>query len=158
MKKQLISIILFLMLSVSASAQLHDAEGCMDSPYLKRIANSFITECEKDSDEMEFVIFADSVVRMEGAKTFIAYGYDATKAKVAPSFARIVSHFEMLLVRRGGKKMYYSGDAGSATLYLKAGDKQIWIVIDDGSGDGEGYYSLSILEAYGEQNNAGGGQ
>ena len=66
---------------------------------------------------------------------------------MAPTFARIVNIYENAVVRKGGKKMYYSGDEGKATLFFKSGDKEIWTVVDDGSGDGEGYYSITILEA-----------
>ena len=151
MKKQLILLLILNLSAAALYAQQQDADGCKDSKYFKRMPNSFITECATDSDEMEFIINRDSIVRMEGIKTFIAYGYNSAKAKTAPTFARIVKRFEMEAVKRGGKQMYYSGDAGTATLYFKYGDKDIWVVIDDGSGDGEGYYSISILESGGVQ-------
>ena len=142
----IVALIIFLGNSASGIAQQTDAEGCKNTPYFKRLPNSFITECEIDTDEMEFIIAPDSIVRKEGLKTFIAYGYNPLKARIAPSFSQIVKIYEDEVIKKGGRKMYYSNDAGNATLFFKLNDKEIWVVIDDGSGDGEGYYSISILE------------
>ena len=146
MKKFIVAIIIGILHTASASAQQTDAEGCKDSPFFKRLPDTFITECEQDTDEMEFIIEPDSIVRKEGVKTLLAYGFDPVKAKIAPSFAQIVKIYETAVLKKGGKKMYYSGDGGNATLFFESGKKEIWIGIDDGSGDGEGYYSLTILE------------
>lgn len=149
-QKILISSIIFLLLATIVVAQDDDATGCKDSRFFKRIPNTFITDCLTDSGEMEFFIYPDSIVRLEGLKTFIAYGYNEEKATLAPKFEQIVKHCEAEAIRRGGKKRYYSIDAGNATLFFKSKGKPVWVVIDDGSGDGEGYFSISILEPFEE--------
>ena len=123
-----------------------DADGCVDHSLIKRLPNTFITECVTDTNEMEFTIYPDSVLRLNGIKSFIAYGHDELKAKIAPSFSKIVKSYETRMLKQGGRKMYYSEDAGTATFYLPSGNKKLWCVIDDGGGDGEGYYSITVLE------------
>ena len=44
--------------------------------------------------------------------------------------------------------MYYSSDAGTATLFFKSNGIDIWVIIDDRSGDGEGCYSITVLEVF----------
>ncbi len=132
-------------------AQKTDAVGCTDSPFFKRLPNTFIAECFKDSDEVEVTVYLDSSFIKAGIKTFISYGYDPAKAKTAPTFGQIVKTYLSEVIKRGGKKMYYSPDEGKATLFFTSGDKEIWTLLDDGSGDGEGYYSLTIMESFKEE-------
>lgn len=147
MKKYLLITTVFLLSKSFCIAQKTDAEDCGDSPFFKRLPNTFIAECFKDSDEVEVTIYPDSSLIAAGIKTFISYGYDPAKAKSAPTFAQIVKIYENAVIKKGGKKMYYSADEGKATLFFKSSDKEVWTVVDDGSGDGEGYYSITILEA-----------
>lgn len=150
MKNYLLITVLLLSKSLCV-AQHTDAEGCSDSPFFKRLPNTFIAECFKDSDEVEVTVYLDSSFIKAGIKTFISYGYDPAKAKIAPTFGQIVKKYLSEVVKKGGKKMYYSPDEGKATLFFISGDKEIWTLIDDGSGDGEGYYSLTIMEAEKEE-------
>ena len=147
MKHHLVFLILFILIYFNALAQQPDAEGCNDSPFFKRMNYTFITSCSQDSDEMEFVIGADSIVRLNGIKTFISYGYEASKAKIAPSFFKIVKYYEAAVIKKAGKEMYYSSDSGTAVFTFKDSEKNYWLILDDGSGDGEGYYNLSLMEA-----------
>ncbi len=130
-----------------ALAQIADANGCNDSPFFKRIQNSYIINCSKDTDEVDLTIEPDSSFFKSGIKTIISYGYDASKAKLAPSFSKIVKWYEIEVAKKGGMKMYYSADEGKATLFFKTATNEIWTVIDDGSGDGEGYHSITLLES-----------
>ena len=150
MKKYILITVLLLTGGVCL-AQKTDAVGCTDSPFFKRLPNTFIAECFKDSDEVEVTVYLDSSFIKAGIKTFISYGYDPAKAKTAPTFGQIVKIYLAQVVKLGGKKMYYSPDEGKATLFFTSGGKEIWTLIDDGSGDGEGYYSLTIMEAIKEE-------
>jgi outer membrane protein OmpA-like peptidoglycan-associated protein len=72
--------------------------------------------------------------------------YNAESGAPAPSFFQIAKNYETAVKKKGGKKIYYSKDAGVATFFLPDGAKEEWIVVTDLSGIMEGSYELSSLE------------
>lgn len=143
MKKVFINLF-FALISISVSAQ-EDAPGCKDNPMFNRMPNMLIGECSSNYDQMEIPINNDSKETKEGTKTFIQYNYELEEA-TAPSFFQIVKNYENALIKMGGKRIYYSSDAGVATLFTKKAGKDIWVVLNDFGGSKKGNYQLTILE------------
>jgi OmpA-OmpF porin, OOP family len=125
-----------------------DAPGCKDSPMFTRMPNTVISECASNYDEMEIPMGNDNNVTKEGTKTSIQYTYNLDEAS-APSFFQIVKNFEIAMAKTGGKRIYYNKEAGVATLFTKSGGKDIWVVLNDGSGAKAGNFILNILEIEG---------
>lgn len=146
MKKYPVLIaLLFISLFTYAQDENPDAPGCKDSPMFTRMPNTIIGECSSNYDEMEIPMSNDNIVTKEGTKTSIQYNYSLEEA-TAPSFFQIVKNFEAAMAKTGGKRIYYSKEAGVATLFTKSGGKDIWVVLNDGSGAKTGNFILSILE------------
>jgi OOP family OmpA-OmpF porin len=146
MKKYPVLIaLLFISLFTYAQDESPDAPGCKDSPLFNRMPNTVISECSSNYDELEIPMSSDNTVTKEGTKTTIQYVYNLEEA-TAPSFLQIVKNFENALAKSGGKRIYYSKDAGVATLFTKSGGKNIWVVLLDGSGAKTGNFVLNILE------------
>jgi outer membrane protein OmpA-like peptidoglycan-associated protein len=123
-----------------------DAEGCKDHPLFNRMPNTYIGECSKNFNEMEIRSGENSNIKKEGMKTSINYVYDTERPGVAPSFFQIVKNYENALAKQGGKKLYFQ-NGGTATLYVKTADKEIWVVIEDHtSTNGDGNFAIDILE------------
>lgn len=145
--KKLILPLLFACTSITVSAQ-EDAPGCKDNPMFNRMPNTIIGECSSNYDEMEITISADNKETKEGTKTSIAYNYEPDEA-TAPSFFQIVKNYENAIAKTGGKRIYYSGEAGVATLHTTSGGKDVWVVLIDFGGGKKGNYQLNILEIEG---------
>jgi OOP family OmpA-OmpF porin len=148
MKKPLILGLLLMTLCRMSYSQ-EDAEGCKDSPLFNRMPNTYITECSKNFDLMEIPLSDDRKDQMEGNQTTIHYTYNYESNVPPPSFYQIVKNHENALLKNGGKRIYYSKETGVATLFVKSGDKEIWIVLSDFGGIGEGQYGIMILEVEG---------
>lgn len=149
MKKYPVLIaLLFISLFTYAQDENPDAPGCKDSPMFTRMPNTVISECSSNFDELEIPMSNDNTVTKEGTKTFIQYTYNLEEA-TAPSFFQIVKNFETAMAKTGGKRIYYNKDAGVATLFTRSGGKDIWVVLNDGSGAKTGNYTLNILEIEG---------
>lgn len=142
--RKIILPFLFACIAVTVSAQ-EDAPGCKDSPLFNRMPNTIIGECSSDFNEMEIPMSADKNETKEGTKTSIVYNYEPDEA-TAPSFFQIVKNYETAILKTGGKRIFYSADAGVGTLYTKAGGKEIWVVLRDFGGGKKGNYQLNILE------------
>ncbi len=116
-----------------------DAEGCKDSPFLSRMKGFNIADCEKNFDQVEFVI-PDGTKVLEGQKTFI--NYRLAEEATAPSEFQIVKNYANAVKSLGGE-IVNQGD-GQATLKLVKNGKEIWVdvsVYNSGTG-----YTLTILE------------
>lgn len=150
MKKLLFLFIpaIFSTLFTLAQDEPTDAPGCKDSPLFNRMPNTVIGDCKSNFDEMEISLGPDKKEMKEGTKTFIQYAYVLEEA-TAPSFFQIVKNFENAIIKTGGKRVYYSKEAGVATLLTKSGGKEIWVVLNDGSGAKTGNFELNILEIEG---------
>jgi OOP family OmpA-OmpF porin len=122
-----------------------DAPGCKDSPLFTRMPNTSIGQCTSNFDEMDIPMGPDQIEKKEGTKTSIQYNYNKEEA-TAPSFFQIVKNFENVITKNGGKRVYYSKDAGIATFSTRSGGKDIWVVLNDGSGAKTGNFELHILE------------
>jgi len=143
---QKLSFIIFtLFLSLSVSAQ-DDAEGCKDHPMFNRIPNTYISECSKNFNELEIPTGDNSKIKKEGMKTSMIYTYDTEKPGTPPSFFQIVKNYENAIVKLGGKKIFFQ-NGGFATLYVKTGNNEIWMVLEDYTQtNGDGNFAISILE------------
>ena len=154
-----VSIYIFMLtciMSASAFAQ-EDAPGCKDSPMFNRMPNMVIGLCSSNFDEMEIPMNAENIQKKEGTKTFIQYNYSLEEA-TAPSFFQIVKNFENAIIKTGGKRIYYSKEAGVATLFTQSAGKDIWVVLNDGAGAKLGNFELSILEVEGMKQDIAAGE
>ncbi|WP_394992005.1 OmpA family protein [Emticicia sp.] len=145
--RKLILPFLFVYTSISVSAQ-EDATGCKDNPRFNRMPNTVIGECSSNFDEMEISMSADIKETKEGTKTTIQYNYVLEEA-TAPSFFQIVKNFENAILKSGGKRIYYSREAGVATFLTKSTSKDVWVVLSDFGGTKKGNFELIILEIEG---------
>jgi OOP family OmpA-OmpF porin len=141
-------LIALLFISLFTYAQEEDVPGCKDSPMFTRMPNTVIGECKSNYDEVEIPMSTDNTVTKEGTKTYIQYNYSLEEA-TAPSFFQIVKNFENAVAKTGGKRIYYSKEAGVATLFTRSGGKDIWIVLNDFGGSKTGNFALTILEIEG---------
>lgn len=149
MKKYPVLIaLLFISLFTYAQDENPDAPGCKDSPMFNRMPNTIIGECTSNYDEVEIPMSTDNTVTKEGTKTYIQYNYSLEEA-TAPSFFQIVKNFENAIAKTGGKRIYYSKEAGVATLFTRSGGKDIWVVLNDFGGTKTGNFTLTILEIEG---------
>jgi OOP family OmpA-OmpF porin len=146
MRKMILPFI-FACTSVTVSAQ-EDVPGCKDSRMFNRMPDMIIGECSSNYDEMEITMGADVKETKEGTKTSIQYNY-ALEEATAPSFFQILKNFENAILKTGGKRIYYSKEAGVATLFTKSGGKDVWVVLNDFSGSKKGNFELTILEIEG---------
>ncbi|MGB8194029.1 MAG: OmpA family protein [Chitinophagaceae bacterium] len=133
---------------ISILAFTQDAPGCKDNPMFSRMPNTVIGECSSNYDEMEIWIGADNKVTKEGTKTTIQYNYELEEA-TAPSFFQIVKNFENAILKTGGKRIYYSKDAGVATFQTRSGNKDVWVILNDFGGSKKGNFELITLEMEG---------
>jgi len=144
--------VLFLFLTICsqhflyAQEEMKDAENCKDHPMFTRMPNTFITECQRNFDEVEIHKSNDKVDKIEGNKTSINYTYNYDSKIAPPSFLQIVKNYENAIAKYGGKRIFFSKEQGVATLYVKNDGKDNWISINDFGGIGEGQYGLTILE------------
>jgi OmpA-OmpF porin, OOP family len=131
-----------------AHAQMQDFEDCKDYPLFNRIPNTFIYDCSQNFDVVAIQLTVSKIEEKEGTKTYIAYTYDPESNVKPPSFFQIVKNYENAVVSKGGKKVFYgpSYDLSNATLFVKSGNKDVWIILEDQSGTREGQYTLTILE------------
>ena len=149
MKKYPVLIaLLFISLFTYAQDENPDAPGCKDSPMFNRMPNTIIGECSSNYDEVEIPMSTDNTVTKEGTKTYIQYNYSLEEA-TAPSFFQILKNFENAIAKTGGKRVYYSKEAGVATLFTRSGGKDIWVVLNDFGGTKTGNFALTILEIEG---------
>ena len=150
-KQTIAALILLCIFSIVTQAQeQEDASGCKDNPMLTRMPNTVIYECSSNFDEMDILMSADKYEKKEGKKTSIAYVCLLEEA-TAPSFFQIVKNCENAITKTGGKKIYYSKDAGEATFLTRSGGKDVWIVVRDFGGTRAGNYELVTLEMEGMQ-------
>jgi OmpA-OmpF porin, OOP family len=134
-----------------------DAAGCKDSPMFSRMPNMLIGECSSNYDEMEIPMSAEQVDKKEGTKTTIQYNYNLEEA-TAPSFFQIVKNFENAIVKAGGKRVFYSKEAGVATLFTRSTGKDVWVVVKDNAGVKAGNFELNILEIEGMKQDIAAGE
>ena len=156
MKISICAFILTFIMSVSAFAQ-EDAPGCKDSPMFTRMPNMVIGQCSSNFDEMEIPMSAENTQKKEGTKTYIQYNYYLDEAS-APSFFQIVKNFENAILKTGGKRVYYSKEAGVATFFTQSAGKDVWVVLNDGAGAKLGNFELSILEIEGMKQDIAAGE
>lgn len=154
--RKIILPLLFACTSITVSAQ-DDAPGCKDNPMFNRMPNMIIGECSSNYDEMEIAMSADVKQTKEGTKTTIQYNY-ALEEATAPSFFQIVKNFENAILKTGGKRIYYSKEAGVATFFTKSGGKDVWVVLSDFGGSKRGNFELTTLEIEGMKQDISAGE
>ena len=143
MKKSTLFFTLFFV-SLRLLAQ-EDAENCKDHPMFNRMPNMFISQCSQNYDQVDVPFTQTKSETKEGNKTFIEYVYNTESGVPAPSFFQIVKNFENAVIKKGGKKIGYDKDAGFGTFFIKSGNKDVWIVLNDFSGTSEGNFQLTLL-------------
>jgi OOP family OmpA-OmpF porin len=142
---------------ISIAAFSQDAPGCKDNPMFNRMPNTVISECSSNYDEMEISMSAESKQTKEGTKTTIQYNYELEEA-TAPSFFQIVKNFENAIIKSGGKRIYYSKEAGVATFQTRSGGKEVWVILNDFSGSKRGNFELITLEIEGMKQDISAGE
>jgi OmpA-OmpF porin, OOP family len=144
MLKPVLTLCLFLALTSPTFGQ--DADGCKDHPMFTRMPNTVIQECSQNYDQTQVPMSAALTKEMEGTKTEINYTYDRESGVPAPSFLQIVKNYENAVKPYKGRRVYYSKDAGLATLSFSSDNKPYWLVLEDRSGGVEGSYVFTLLE------------
>jgi outer membrane protein OmpA-like peptidoglycan-associated protein len=136
----------------AAVIQLHaqeDQAGCKDHPMVNRMPNTVIVECTKNFDLVEMPVGGDQREPKEGMKTFISYEY-TLEENTAPSFYQVVKNYENAVVKNSGRRLYYNGEEGAATLMMKtSAGKEVWLLLQDAGGVKTGNYALTIVEIEG---------
>lgn len=130
---------------VIAQDEATDAPGCKDNPLFNRMPNTIIGECSSNYEEMDVSMSAVKADKKEGTKTSITYNY-ALEEATAPSFFQIVKNFENAITKKGGKRIYYNQEGGTATLFANSGGKDVWVVLNDFGGGKKGNFQLITLE------------
>jgi OmpA-OmpF porin, OOP family len=143
---KLLPIAAFLLLQPVFVFAQDDVENCKDHPMFNRMPNTFITECSNNYDEVEFYLSSDNVVKKEGNKAMLHYGYNYDSKVAPPSFLQIVKNYENALAKYGGKRVFFGKELGRATLNVKNGGKDYWISLEDYGGVGEGQFGITVLE------------
>jgi OmpA-OmpF porin, OOP family len=146
--KKIAFVLLVLMPGFTMFSQ-EDAQGCKDNPMFNRMPHVFISECSKNYDQLEVPMAIDKTETLEGTKTTIHYVFNRESSSEFPSFFQIVKNHENAIIKSGGKKVYYNKEQGVATFFAKSGGKDIWVLVNDFSGVGEGNYGLTTLEMEG---------
>jgi OOP family OmpA-OmpF porin len=139
--------------SFSLTAQVEDVPNCKDSPMFNRLPNEYIQDCSHNYNALDIPMRSvnGEIVNenKEGTLTYIEYVYYSETGTEGPSFLQIIKNYENAIMKTGGKRIFYSPEAGVATLFTKSGDKDIWVVLNDFSGTATGNYQLRILEIEG---------
>jgi outer membrane protein OmpA-like peptidoglycan-associated protein len=141
----ILSLLLLAAPSFAQDADHPDAEGCKDYPMFNRMPHAFIYECSKNFNQVEIPVSTSETKPMEGMKTVVSYGY-TEEENTAPSFFQIVKNYENAVAKFGGKKVYYSAEAGMATLFIHSDGKDIWVVLQDFAGTRAGNFQITALE------------
>jgi len=142
--KHTIALLLLVVASHAyAQEQPVDAEGCKDLPMFTRMPNTFITECSENFNQFEIQMTTDDMKMLEGTKAYVSYTYNYESSAKPPSFFQIVRNYENAIKKYSGKKIFYS-DA-QATLFLKSEGKDVWVVLNNYGGIGEGQFGLTTL-------------
>ncbi|MEO8167580.1 MAG: OmpA family protein [bacterium] len=147
MKRFIAVLALSVIFSFGSKAQ-EDAPGCKDNPMFNRMPNYVIGDCSSNYDEVDIAMGIEKSEKKEGTKTFTQYNY-ALEEATAPSFLQIVRNFENAIAKTGGKRIYFSKEAGVATLFTKSGGKDVWVILNDGAGAKTGNFELTTLEIEG---------
>lgn len=139
------TICLLLVLSVHLAFGQKDDPNCKDHPLLARVPGTYISLCSTGEDMVEVPV-KDTIFEIKSGKRFYArYSFDAAGNIKAPSFEQIVSHYERIVLKNNGKKIY-SGNTGAASLLMPVKTKEIWIVINDHSASTPGSYEIITVE------------
>jgi len=146
MKTLLLTLLTLLFCSTTGSAQPEDAPNCKDHPMFNRMPNTYISECTQNFDQVEVSMSSSTIKTLDGTKTHIEYIYNTESGVPAPSFYQILKNYENAVKKFKGKQVYYSKEAGIATLSLRSDGKDYWVILDDRSGAAEGNFVLTILE------------
>jgi OmpA-OmpF porin, OOP family len=145
MLRSSLTLLVSLALSTPCFAQ-EDVPGCKDHPMFNRMPNTFIQECTQNFDQVAIPVSMEPAKPLEGTKTFIEYVYNTESGVPAPSFLQIVKNYENAIAKYRGRRVYYSKEAGVASLTFRSDGKVHWIMLDDRSGAVEGNYIFTLLE------------
>lgn len=142
MKNRILFILIILTIPFISIAQ-SDLEGCKDHPMFNRLPDFFITNCTSNFDAVTVWMSGEVSKSIEGNKTEIVYEFNTESGKQPPSFFQVVKNFENAIAKYNGKRIYLGSQ--DATLHMKPGDKDYWILISSAS-DVALTYTLLILE------------
>jgi OOP family OmpA-OmpF porin len=134
-------VLLASILFANISFAEQDVKGCKDHPFLTRMPNFYIQDCEtRDFDKMDFVNSEGEDMTVEGKYYYISYYIN--EGVQAPSDLQILRNFINAIQNIGGVKVY----EGRYDAYLKAekGGAITWVHVRSWN-DGEGY-DLHICE------------
>jgi outer membrane protein OmpA-like peptidoglycan-associated protein len=117
-----------------------DAEGCKDHPMLSRMPSFYITQCERNHDEVEFYVGEDKTQKVEGEKTLISYGLN--EGANAPSYFQLRKNYENAVKSLGGSVLYTQEAYLSGKIVR--GGQEIWVQLQ--SANSATVYDLTIVE------------
>lgn len=133
----------FLCLLATQVNYAQDLEGCKDHPMFNRMPNYLITNCSKNYGLADLAMLDGETKSIEGYKTEVEYELNSESGVEPYSFYQVVKNYENALAKYGVKRIYLASQY--ATLFLKTGNKSIWIGIE-ASSDVAPTYTLIILE------------
>jgi OOP family OmpA-OmpF porin len=117
-----------------------DAEGCKDHPMLSRMTNFYISDCERNHDEVEFYVGEEKTEKVEGQKTRISY---ALKEGVdAPSYFQLRKNYENAVKSLGGTVLHTREEYLSGKIVR--GGQEVWVQL--GAANSATVYDLTIVE------------
>jgi len=137
------SRVLLLALAVASPALAvaeDDAEGCKDHSMLSRMPGFYISDCERNHDEVEFTVGEDKTQKVEGQKTRTSYALK--EGSEAPSYFQLRKNYENAVKSLGGsvlhtEEAYLSGK-------IVRGGQEVWVQLE--AANSATVYDLTIVE------------
>jgi OOP family OmpA-OmpF porin len=117
-----------------------DAEGCKDHPMLSRMPSFYISDCERNHDEVEFVVGEDKTQKVEGQKTRISYGLK--EGAEGPSYFQLRRNYENAVKSLGGSVLY-TEEAYLAGKIVRGG-QEVWVQLQ--AANSATAYDLTVVE------------
>jgi OOP family OmpA-OmpF porin len=117
-----------------------DAEGCKDHPMLSRMPGFYITECERNHDEVEFNVGEDKTQNVEGEKTRISYS--VKEGASVPSYFQLRKNYENAVKSLGGTILHTADDYLAGKVVH--GGQEVWVQLQ--AYNSATVYDLTIVE------------
>ena len=117
-----------------------DAEGCKDHPMLSRMPGFYISDCERNHDEVEFYVAEDKTEKVEGQKTRTSYSLK--EGAEAPSYFQLRKNYENAVKSLGGTVLHAREEYLSGKIVR--GGQEVWVQLQ--AANSATVYDLTIVE------------
>ncbi|MFL5727964.1 MAG: OmpA family protein [Cytophagaceae bacterium] len=133
-------------LGAQTHEQHQDIPNCKDHPLVARIPGFYIAGCQHNFNPVDMRMKAGteegSVRKLEGVRTHLEYQHDGHDAH--PAAAQIISHYEEIVTKLGGKLLFQDNAAGEATYRFTRSHKDYWVSIH--AQNAGKMYTMNIVE------------